>query len=304
MITYHSLLKVANKMEVSTRFNQLLANIMLTQAQIDDGQTKHSGVRSCLNWHYYNSSSSYNNSMLVGSWGKSTQIRPPRDIDILFTLPYSVYQRYEQVTGNKQSQLLQEVKRILSATYPNTDMRADGQVVLVPFSSYNVEVAPAFKLQNGRYWICNTNSGGSYEETDPIEEITRVKNSDYATNGNTRNLIRMMKCWQGYCNVPLKSFSIELLAIKFLESYQYRDKTTVYYDWMVRDFFQFIIGKANGYVSAPGTIKIIWLGDDWKSRAESSLERAKKAVEYESQNIPYNAGAEWQKIFGTYIPTG
>lgn len=291
-------------MDVSARFNSLLNNIMLTQAQIDDGQTKHTGVRSCLNLHYYNSSSGYNNSMLVGSWGKSTQIRPPRDIDILFVLPYSVYQRYEQVSGNKQSQLLQEVKRVLSATYPNTSMRADGQVVLVPFSSYNVEVVPAFVLNNGQYWICNTNDGGKYETTDPDAEIEKVKKSNDATNGNTRNLIRMMKCWQGYCNVSLKSFCIELLVIEFLESYQYRDRTTVYYDWMVRDFFQFLIGKSNGYVFAPGMIKLIWLGNAWKSKAESAFERAKKAVQYEADHKPYDAGAEWQKIFGTDIPTG
>jgi hypothetical protein len=242
--------------------------------------------------------------MLVGSWGKSTQIRPPRDIDILFVLPYSVYQRYEQVSGNKQSQLLQEVKRVLSATYPNTSMRADGQVVLVPFSSYNVEVVPAFVLNNGQYWICNTNDGGKYETTDPDAEIEKVKKSNDATNGNTRNLIRMMKCWQGYCNVSLKSFCIELLVIEFLESYQYRDRTTVYYDWMVRDFFQFLIGKSNGYVFAPGMIKLIWLGNAWKSKAESAFERAKKAVQYEADHKPYDAGAEWQKIFGTDIPTG
>jgi hypothetical protein len=277
---------------------------MLTSSQQEDGRTKHTGVRSCLNAYYYNSYSGYDNSMLVGSWGKSTEIRPPRDIDILFILPYPVYQRYQGVLGNKQSQLLQEVKRVLSATYSTTQMRADGQVVLVPFTSYSVEVVPAFTLDNGQYWICDTNSGGKYETTDPNAEIQRVKDSDVVTNGNTRNLIRMMKCWQAYCNVPLKSFCIELLVMDFLSSYEYKDKPTAYYDWMVRDFFKFLISKANGYVFAPGTIKTIWLGDDWKSRAESALERAKKAVDFESQNCPYSAGEEWQKIFGTDIPTG
>jgi len=242
--------------------------------------------------------------MLIGSWGKSTQIRPPRDIDVLFILPYSIYQRYEQVSGNKQSQLLQEVKRVLTATYPNTTMRADGQVVLVSFVSYAIEVVPAFALTNGQYWICNTNDGGKYETTDPNAEIIKVKNSNNATKDNTRNLIRMMKCWQGYCNVPLKSFCIELLAVEFLASYEYKDKSTVYYDWMVRDFFKFLIGKSGSYVFAPGTIKIIWLGSDWKSKAESAYNRACKAVKFEADEMPYNAGGEWQKIFGTDIPIG
>src|SRR5438309_1531732 len=127
-------------MEVGTRFSTLLQNLRLTEGQRTDGQTKHQGVGSCLNNYYYNSSSGTANSGLVGSWGKWTEVRPPRDIDVLFVLPPSVYERYERVQGNKQSQLLQEVKRVLKASYPNTDMRADGQVVLVPFSTYAVEV--------------------------------------------------------------------------------------------------------------------------------------------------------------------
>jgi hypothetical protein len=291
-------------MDVGTRFNALLKNISLTQAQREDGETKHSGVRSCLNYHYYGIRSGYTNSMLVGSWGKSTQIRPPRDIDVLFILPYSVYERYELKLGNKQSQLLQEVKGVLSATYPTTKMRADGQVVVVPFTSYNVEVVPAFELKNGQFWICDTHDGGKYETTDPNAEIGAIKISDQVTKGNTRNLIRMMKCWQGYCSVPLTSFCLELLCTEFLAPYQYKDKGTMFYDWIVRDFFAFLVGKAGRFVLAPGTAKVLWLGDSWKSRAESALNRATKAVDFEANNMPYSAGSEWQKIFGTDIPTG
>ena len=242
--------------------------------------------------------------MLVGSWGKSTQIRPPRDIDVLFTLPPSVYERYEHVYGNKQSQLLQEVKNVLLKKYSTTKMRADGQVVLVPFLSYSVEVVPAFVLTNGKYWICNTNGGGKYETTDPTSEIEQIKSSSNLTNGNTRNLIRMMKCWQGNCNVPLKSFCLELLVVDFLSSYGYKDKGTTFYDWMTRDFFKFLLGKVNGWVIIPGTYKFIDLGDTWKSKAESAYNRASKATQYEADNMPYTAGEEWQKIFGNYIPVG
>src|SRR5213595_2656276 len=98
----------AQHMEVSTRFSTLLDNLRLTDAQRTDGKTKQEGVRYALNRHYYDSYSSTDNSFLAGSWGKGTEIRPPRDIDVMFVLPFSVYDRYQQVQGNKQSQLLQE----------------------------------------------------------------------------------------------------------------------------------------------------------------------------------------------------
>ncbi len=97
-----------------------------------------SGVRKCLNKHYYNSDSETANSFLIGSWAKNTRVRPPRDVDIYFVLPYAVYERFNTYTGNKQSALLQEVKGVLQATYSSTDMSGDGQVVLVRFNTINV----------------------------------------------------------------------------------------------------------------------------------------------------------------------
>src|SRR5204863_93608 len=84
------------------------------------------------------------------------RVRPPRDIDVLFALPYAVYHRYEGKTGNKQSQLLQEVKNVLAQCYTVTKMRGDGQVVVIPFATQSVELVPAFSLTDGKYWVCDT----------------------------------------------------------------------------------------------------------------------------------------------------
>jgi len=292
-------------MTISQRFDKFVENIRLTSHQVEDGITKHGGVRKCLNWHYYTSTSESANSMLVGSWGKDTRIRPPRDIDILFVLPFSVHRRYESRTGNKQSQLLQEVKEVLEKTYTSTRMRADDQVVVVPFESYAVEVVPAFALQSGEYWICDTSGGGRYETTDPNAEQAAIKDSDANSSGNTCRLIKMLKKWQAHCSVPIKSFWIELLAIEFLAHWPHREKTIVYYDWMVRDFFKYLIEKAGGYVSVPGTYERLWLGSEWKSKVESAHGRAVKAGAYEADdknpNKNVDAWWEWRNIFGEDI---
>lgn len=239
--------------------------------------------------------------MLVGSWGKGTEVRPPRDIDVLFVLPTSVHTKYESRLGNKQSQLLQEVKEVLRNTYSTTKMRADGQVVIVPFTTYAVEVLPAFLLSSGQYWICDTNQGGKYKPTDPVAELDAVSTSDTLSSGNTRHLVRMFKRWQEYCNVPLKSFWIELLAVEFLETWEHRGNGTIYYDWMVRDFLNFIIGKANQFIFVPGTYELIYLSDDWKSRAETAYTHALPACGYEAADYKYITNDEWEKIFGPDI---
>jgi hypothetical protein len=287
-------------MTVADRFNRFLNNILLTEAQKADGATKRGSVCAALNTKYYSSSSDAANSRYIGSWGKATRVRPPRDVDVIFELPKSVYDRFQERSGNKQSQLLQEIKTVLLAKFQNTDIRGDGPVVAVPFTSFAVELLPAFKLTNGQYWIPVTSGGGRYVATDPDSEFQHIKTSNEKTSNNTRDLIRMIKCWQAECSVPLKSFWIELLAVQFLAQWEHAGKTSVYYDWMVRDFFRFLVGQAFGNVYAPGTGERIHLGDAWKSRAESARDRATKACEYESQGSSL-ASSEWQKIFGAYI---
>jgi hypothetical protein len=146
-------------MNVSERSSKFLTNITLTDAQKSDGATKRANVCSVLNAKYYSSSSGTTSSFYVGSWGKGTRTRPPRDVDVLFVLPYAVYQRFERATGNKQSQLLQEIRAALQASFPRTSIRGDGPVVMVPFQSYAVELLPAVRLQSGQYWISITKDG-------------------------------------------------------------------------------------------------------------------------------------------------
>lgn len=127
---------------VRQRFDLFHRNLSLTSLQQQDAPTKRSGVIGCLNRHYYGTSSATDNSFMIGSWGKGTAIRPPRDIDLYFLLPVNVYHRYQLYRAYRQSAFLQEVKDVFASANPDTDMRCDGQVVVVRFETCDVEVAP------------------------------------------------------------------------------------------------------------------------------------------------------------------
>jgi len=288
-------------LSVSQRFSSFLSNIALTDLQDDAGKERRNSVVSVLNQHYWNSASNSSNSKFVGSWGKYTRVRPPRDVDVLFVLPDSVYARFFLRSGNKQSQLLQEVKSVLANTFNNTQIKGDGPVVVVPFSAYNLELVPAFSLLNGQHWICMTENGGYYKNADYKAEADLIQSSNEATNGKTRHLIRMMKRWQAYCNVPIKSFWIELIAVEFLNTWEHRKKGMTWYDWMVRDFLIYLESKPHAYLYAPGTYEMMYIGDAWLSKAKTARQIAIMACGYEA-DFPITAGNEWQKIFGTDIP--
>ena len=147
-------------MNAAQRFAALLDSIRLTPAQIDAGKQARTSVVRCLNQKYYTGMmgmmAESAKSMLIGSWSKDTQIRPPRDVDCVFIMPPAHQERIRRIIGNPQSYLLQEVKNVLLETFPNTDIRGDGPVVLVPFGIFKVEVVPAFN-HGSTFEICITN---------------------------------------------------------------------------------------------------------------------------------------------------
>jgi hypothetical protein len=108
----------------------------------------------------------------------------------------------------------------------------------------------------------------------------------------------MLKAWKYECNVELKSISLEVLAVIFVNQWQFRNQTVFYYDWMVRDFFQMLLLYVNGRTRVPGTEEWIELGDCWRTKVQSAFDRAVKACEFEKEDKPYSATLEWQKIFG------
>ena len=111
----------------------------------------------------------------------------------------------------------------------------------------------------------------------------------------------MVKRWQRACNVPIQSFMIDVLVSNFMPSARGTLNNRALEDYLVRDFFAYLVLQANSFILMPGTGASRCLRDDWLSRAQSAYARASKASDYEVREMPISAVAEWQKIFGTDI---
>ena len=284
---------------VIPHFNQFLGELELPVEDRTDGESKANRVARSLFADYYPGqafdSSCY---ALVGSYGKGTAAKPRTDIDLIFVLPYQEFTRFDALTGNKQSQLLQDVKFSLLDTFPSTDIRGDGPVAKVPFSTYDFEVCPVFRLPNG-FLTAHTKNGGSWQYTNPAAEMQWLRNVDTATHGKATHLVKMLKAWKRECNVDMKSISLETMAILFVNQWIFKDKDIWYYDWMVRDFFEYLLRYVNGWVQPAGITERIQLGDGWQSKCQTAYARAVKACEYEHDDKDMTATMEWQKLFGS-----
>lgn len=288
---------------VTNRFRTFCTELQLTSDQVDDGLTKQLGVRQCLQRAYWGPTTDNPPGLIVGSWGKATAIRPPNDLDVFMPLPLEVYERFNAYDGNGQSALLQEVKGHLVATYPQTKMRGDGQVVVVAFNTLTIELVPVFNYDSaGRWLMPDTNDGGRWKFSNPAAEIGALNYAETVANQNVRKLIQIIKAWKDYCSVPIKSFQLEVLVTEFLTVYTHLNQDFFYYDWFVRDFLLYLVDRRNGYVIAPNSGETVWLGDAWFSKAETALAIAVSACENEYRDYIYLAGEDWQRIFGTRIP--
>ncbi|RNC81685.1 MAG: hypothetical protein ED559_07830 [Phycisphaera sp.] len=113
----------------------------------------------------------------------------------------------------------------------------------------------------------------------------------------------MAKRWQEFCNVDVKSFHLELLAIDFLKGWSHSTKTALFHDWMIRDYFAYLLEKEARYFFVPGTTEFLTIRNSgWVTKARMAFSRSKKAIEYDVKELPCLAGEEWQKIFGSFIP--
>ena len=195
--------------------------------------------------------------------------------------------------------MLQHVKRILEEqTFTRSDIKADGPVVIADFRTYKVEVVPSFRLDDGRFLNAHTKDGGRWAFAHPTAELDHLNRADAASGGMARDLIKMLKAWKNTCSAPIRSNHLEIGAVVFIEQWEYRDKGIHYYDWMVRDFFKFLLGFVNGRAKPAGVDEWKDLGDLWASKAQSAYDRAVKACEFEQLDQPWSAVNEWQKIFG------
>lgn len=285
------------------RFAYLLDNLVLTPTQRAGGNTAWRGVARRLNQLYWDIDGHRQNTLLIGSWGKRTAVRPPTDIDLLFVLPNDLKDRYRGMSGamNAPSRVLQLVRNRLLGHYPATAIRGDGPIISVPLRSMRVEVVPVFKFGE-RFQSCETSGGGTFRVFDPRAELRALENSNRRTRGSTKDLIRLAKCWR-YCDtVPLKAFAIELLTIAFLNQWRYAPVGIDEYPRMLVQFFDYLVRRSGGRVSVPGANETVWLGDAWKGRAERAASRARHALSWANAGNELEAGRWWQAIFGTYVP--
>jgi Second Messenger Oligonucleotide or Dinucleotide Synthetase domain len=278
--------------------------------QVRDGgtiSTRHKAITRRLNTDFWTTTSDTAHSLYTGSYGRNTANNGLSDLDMIFELPNYLYERFNSYSGNGQSALLQAVKRSIEKTYPSTSIRADGQVILVPFSDgITFEVVPAFTNTADTYTYPDANEGGSWRTTNPKPEIGAIRLRNTTCNGNLVPLCRMMRSWKERWSVPIGGLLVDTLAYQFIEDYIHRDKSYLYYDFMCRDCFKWMADQDEKQVfwRAPGSGQYVYGKGLFQYKATRCYNISVEAIAHETAfpKQEWSAKQKWRDIFGTAFP--
>lgn len=283
-------------------FKTLLDNTALTPEKAYTIMNRAVRIASKLDERYYGGAGRRHFDF-VGSYGRCTANGNVSDIDMAYFLPEEQFSRYTEYRCNGQSQLLQEVKECILETYPNTEMRGDGQVVVVSFADgMKFEVVPAFWCEKAQYLYANTHNGGSWELSSPTPDFIEFDRADKCSDGKLRNLCRLARVWRAQQHVSIKGILLDTLVWMYLKQNNWGRGLS--YAEMSLGFFVFLSRRLNTPVDlkTPGGAETV---TDEGGYASISLISAKAAIQAmvlaDAQDF-YNSSLIWQKIYGPEFP--
>ena len=282
-------------------------NNFCSKIQVQDGgtiSTRYKAITRRLNSDFWETTSETSHSLYVGSYGRNTAIQGFSDLDMVFEFPSALYYQYDKYTGNGQSALLQAVRNSMQKTYSTSSIGGDGQVVVVSFKDgITFEVMPVFTNQAGSYTYPDSNAGGSWKTTNPKPEIEAIRSRNNECNGNLVPLCRMMRSWKNKWDAPMGGLLVDTLAYQFIDGWQYKDKSYLYYDYMCRDFFRFMADQdeEQDYWKAPGSGQYVYKKGLFQWKATRCYNLSLEAINYESAEPKqeWSAKQKWREIFGT-----
>lgn len=282
-------------------FEQFRTNLQV--ANSDAISSSYRAITKRLNKDFWGIDSEEQHCLQVGSYGRHTAIRDVSDLDMVFVLPQSVYDRVSKVNGNGPSQLLQEVRKSLKERYPTSDIRAAQQVVQVHYEKYRVEVLPAFKQADGRYRYGDANDGGSWDNyCNPRAEIDALNTQNNTSNRNLKRVCKMLRAWKNKHGAPMSGMLIDTLVNKFFqEDTSYNNKSYSSYPALARDVFAFLGNlDEQDYWLAPGSRSRVQTKGKFQRKAKKAAAKCQDALDAEKDAKKVKL---WKEVFGRRFPS-
>jgi hypothetical protein len=279
-------------------FNEFLSRLTPTASESEAAKKHRASIEACLKSNF-----DLEKFFRTGSFGNGTSISGYSDVDYFACIPN------RNLVSNSQTSLT-KVRDVLNNRFPTTGVRVSCPAVKVPFGTEgreSTEVVPAEDVSTSKngYRIYNIpDCSGGWMQSSPDAHNTYVREVDKKLNGKVKPLIRFVKAWKYYQQVPISSFYLELRVANYAEK-----QSSTAYDIDVKDVFALLnridLAKMqdpmgiSGYIEPCATQTQL---RDAKSKLTTALSRAEKAVAARESDVQ-EAFHQWNLVYNANFPS-
>lgn len=257
-------------MSVNTHLTSLASSLVLSEAEKTSINTSISNLSMKLNsWFRSNVTSHFQ----FGSNTRGTIL--PRKADSNSDIDYMVV--FDTSGGQKKPQAyLDRLRKFVETKYSSSSIKQSHPTIVLSLNHISFELVPA--IYSYGYQIPSPASSWSeWTTTDPERINQSLQDKNKLENYQIKRLVRLVKYWNAQNGHPFQSFSLEqhIIGMSFgmdttLREYFYSFWNNISYSCDTAQYIKDKVDRAKSY--------------------------AKKAKEYESDDMPASAESEIKKI--------
>ncbi len=282
---------------VSAGFDTFHSRLTPTGTESANAKSHRASIEACLKSNF-----GMTRFFRTGSFGNATSVSSYSDVDYFASIPRDKLKQDSSLT-------LRHVRNALDARFPSTGVHIDGPAVVVPFGSNRsetTEIVPADFIR--REHDCSTyeipNGYGGWMLSSPELSKLNIDVIDRQLNNKVKPLIRFIKAWRYYRNVPISSFYLETYVGIYAET----QKSIVYSIDIASIFSRLLSSNLPSITDPMGVSGVIQpcksIDDRNKSLEEirNAVRRSKNARTAESEDRMKDAFYWWNVVYNDLFP--
>jgi hypothetical protein len=206
-------------------FRVFASRLAPSATETDRAKSHRSSIEQSLTSNY-----SMSRFFRTGSFGNGTSISGYSDTDCFAVLPKNQHQQ-------DSNSNLNYIRQTLANRFPLTNVVVDNPAIRLEFGNTDwekIEVTPAYHANSyGSYAIYGIADGsGGWRQSSPEIHNDYVREIDNKLSNKVKPLIRFIKAWKFFNNVPISSFYLELWVTQYSSK-----ETTIVYDIDLKNIF-------------------------------------------------------------------
>ncbi len=283
--------------DIKQGFDDFHDKIKTSATETAAAKSHRASVEACLKNNF-----GLNRFTRIGSFGNGTNVSGYSDVDYLACLPTSSLKK----SSNRS---LSIVRDALDKRFPNTGVKVSTPAVVCPFGTYKSEdtevVVADYIREDGGFKVYEIADGNDeWMQISPDAHNYYVAEVDKKHNGKVKPLIRFIKAWKYYRDVPIKSFYLEMRVAKYADG-----ESCIVYDIDVKRILSMLRDNELAAMQDPMGVagyihpcKTSALKNDALSKLNTAATRAEKAREAEANGDTKTAFFWWRLLYNDKFP--